>query len=199
MEREQTCGREFCVKTKSRRLRTRARLRKARNFPCPDIRERSCSSSLCTLADCENDVLRRRRELTRRRKFAQMVQNVVGIDREEKALIEKEQRRQICTIGRRMYARGLVVAAEGNLSVRLDAERIIVTPSGACKGHLASEDLLVTDLNGNVLSGKRRPSSEMQMHLLYYRSRPSVRISEPVLDPRITGGSHESKTSRIGG
>jgi hypothetical protein len=122
--------------------------------------------SLCTLADCEDDVLTRRRELPRQREFAPMVQNVVGIDREEKTLIEKEQRRKICTIGPRMYARGLVVAAQGNLSVRLDAERIIVTPSGACKGHLASEDLLVTDVNGNVLSGKRRPSSEMQMHLL---------------------------------
>ena len=103
-----------------------------------------------------------------------MVQNVLGIDREEKALIVKQQRRQICTIGRRMYARGLVVAAEGNLSVRLDANRIIVTPSGACKGRLASEDLVVIDLNGNVLRGRGRPSSEIQMHLLYYRSRPDV-------------------------
>jgi L-fuculose-phosphate aldolase len=116
-----------------------------------------------------------------------MVQNVVGIDREDKALIEKEQRRQICTIGRRMYARGLVVAAEGNLSVRLDAERIIVTPSGACKGHLASEDMVVTDRNGNVLSGKGRPSSEMQMHLLYYRSRPDVRAICHAHPPTATG------------
>jgi L-fuculose-phosphate aldolase len=116
-----------------------------------------------------------------------MVHDVVGIDREEKSLIEKEQSRQICTIGRRMYARGLVVAAEGNLSVRLDAERIIVTPAGACKGDLEPDDLLVTDPNGNVLSGKRNPSSEIQMHLLYYRTRPDVGAICHAHPPTATG------------
>lgn len=129
----------------------------------------------------------RRNRVLPRRQFAPMVQDVVEIDREDKVMIEKEHRRQICTIGRRMYARGLVVAAEGNLSVRLDAERIIVTPSGACKGHLASEDLVVIDPNGNVLGGKQRPSSEMQMHLLYYRSRPDVRAICHAHPPTATG------------
>jgi L-fuculose-phosphate aldolase len=90
-------------------------------------------------------------------------------------LMEKQQRREICTIGRRMYERGLVVATEGNLSVRLDAHRILVTPAGCCKGRLASRDILVTDLSGRVIRGKGRPSSEMQMHLLYYHARPDVR------------------------
>jgi L-fuculose-phosphate aldolase len=116
-----------------------------------------------------------------------MVHNVVGFDREEKSLTEKEQRHRICTIGRKMYARALVVAAEGNLSVRLDAERIIVTPSGACKGDLEPDDLLVTDLNGNVLSGNRNPSSEIRMHLLYYRSRPDVRAICHAHPPTATG------------
>jgi L-fuculose-phosphate aldolase len=88
---------------------------------------------------------------------------------------ENQIRREICRIGRWMYDRSLVVANEGNLSVRLDGDRIIVTPAGACKGHLAPEDLLVTDLNGVVVSGTGRPSSEIRMHLLYYRSRPDVR------------------------
>jgi L-fuculose-phosphate aldolase len=119
-----------------------------------------------------------------------MVHKIVEINeinREDKALIEKEERRQICVIGSRMYARGLVVAAEGNLSVRLDAERIIVTPSGACKGYLASEDLLITDVNGNILRGKGRASSEIQMHLLYYRSRPDVRAVCHAHPPTATG------------
>jgi L-fuculose-phosphate aldolase len=96
-------------------------------------------------------------------------------------------RRQICRIGRWMYSRGHVVANEGNLSVRLDEHRILVTPSGKCKGRLGTEDLLVTDLTGEVISGAGRPSSEMQMHLLYYRSRPDVRAICHAHPPTATG------------
>ena len=81
----------------------------------------------------------------------------------------------ICETGRKMYARGLVVACEGNLSIRLDWNRILVTPAGACKGSLAPEDLLVTDLDGAVLGGTGRPSTELHMHLCYYRLRSDVR------------------------
>ena len=100
---------------------------------------------------------------------------------------ERELRRQICKTGRKMYAHGFVVACEGNLSVRLDRDRILVTPAGACKGHLGPEDLLVTDLNGVVLCGTRRPSTEMLMHLLYYRLRPEVRAVCHAHPPIATG------------
>lgn len=84
-------------------------------------------------------------------------------------------RRGICRVGRWMYRQGFVVAAEGNLSVRLDADRVLVTPAGACKGRLQPDDLVVTDIEGNLVSGTGHPSSEVQMHLLYYRLRPDVR------------------------
>jgi L-fuculose-phosphate aldolase len=87
---------------------------------------------------------------------------------------EMQHRRHICRIGRWMYTRGHVVASEGNLSVRLDEQRILVTPSGTCKGRLKPEGLLITDLSGEVICGTGRPSSEMLMHLLYYRCRPDV-------------------------
>jgi L-fuculose-phosphate aldolase len=116
-----------------------------------------------------------------------MIQEVLEIDRGGTLPIEMELRRQICAIGRRMYARGLVVAAEGNLSVRLDTERILVTPAGCCKGDLAPEDLLIIDLNGKILGGLQRPSSEMQMHLLYYRSRSDVRAICHAHPPTATG------------
>jgi L-fuculose-phosphate aldolase len=73
-----------------------------------------------------------------------------------------------------MYEREFVVACEGNLSVRLNPEQVLVTPAGACKGHLAPDDLVITDLSGQVIRDTRRPSSEILMHLLYYRSRPDV-------------------------
>jgi L-fuculose-phosphate aldolase len=100
---------------------------------------------------------------------------------------DRRHRREICKIGRWMYTRGYVVANEGNLSVRLDEDRILVTPSGACKGRLAPEDLLITDLSGDVVFGSGRPSSELLMHLLYYRSRSDVRAICHAHPPTATG------------
>ena len=101
--------------------------------------------------------------------------------------IEHELRRQICETGRRMYAGGHVVACEGNLSARLDRGRILMTPAGACKGYLAPDDLLVVDLTGAVLSGSGQPSTEILMHLLYYRLRPDVRAVCHAHPPTATG------------
>jgi L-fuculose-phosphate aldolase len=100
---------------------------------------------------------------------------------------EKQRRRQICRVGRWLYSRGLVVANEGNLSVRLDERRILVTPSGKCKGRMAPEELLVTDLSGEVIHGAGRPSSEILMHLLFYRSRPDVHAICHAHPPTATG------------
>jgi len=105
---------------------------------------------------------------------------------EVKSKTENQLRREICRIGRWMYARGYVVASEGNLSIRLNEGQILVTPAGACKG-LALDDLLITDLNGDVVSGAGRPSSEIQMHLLYYHSRPDVRAICHAHPPTATG------------
>lgn len=100
---------------------------------------------------------------------------------------DKEHRQSICKIGRWMYSKGFVVANEGNLSVRLDQERILVTPSGTCKGRLKLEQLLITDLSGEVVCGTGCPSSEMLMHLLYYRSRPDVGAICHAHPPTATG------------
>lgn len=100
---------------------------------------------------------------------------------------ENELRSQICEIGRNMYRSGLVVAREGNLSARLDQDRILVTPAGVCKGDLAPRALLVTDMNGNVRCGTGRPSSEILMHLLFYRLRPDVNAVCHAHPPTATG------------
>jgi L-fuculose-phosphate aldolase len=100
---------------------------------------------------------------------------------------DTKYRRQVCRVGRWMYRQGFVVASQGNLSVRLDADRILITPAGACKGRLLLDDLMITDLEGTVLAGAGRPSSEMQMHLLYYRLRPDVRAVCHAHPPTATG------------
>lgn len=86
-----------------------------------------------------------------------------------------------------MYRSGLVVACEGNLSARLDQDRILVTPAGVCKGDLAPQALLVTDLNGIIRCGTGRPSSEILMHLLFYRLRPDVKAVCHAHPPTATG------------
>ncbi len=89
---------------------------------------------------------------------------------------EKTAREEICEIGRRMYARKLVAANDGNLSVRLDEDRFLCTPTGVSKGFMTPESLCLVDRDGNVLagSGDGRPSTEIQMHLRVYAKRPDV-------------------------
>src|SRR6266403_2487895 len=100
---------------------------------------------------------------------------------------EEGLRREICAIGRWMYERGFIVAAEGNLSVRLDDRRILTTPTCMNKGMLGPEDLVITDLEGRQLGGGRKASSEMAMHLLFYRMRPDVNAICHAHPPTATG------------
>lgn len=83
-------------------------------------------------------------------------------------------KQEMCEIGRRMYERGLVSAFEGNLSVRLAPDRLLCTPSLMCKGFLKPEDLCVVDMTGKQLSGERKRSSEIFLHLGIYRERPEA-------------------------
>lgn len=100
---------------------------------------------------------------------------------------ENELRHDLCVAGRWLYERGFAVGTEGNLSVRLDAERVLTTPCGACKGRMAPEDLVITDLEGRRLAGDCSPSSELSMHLLFYRLRFDVRAICHAHPPIATG------------
>lgn len=84
------------------------------------------------------------------------------------------QRVEICQVGKLLYDRGYVVSNDGNLSLRVAPDRLLVTPSGVGKGRMTPDMLVVTDLEGNVLEGDRHPSSETKMHLEVYRCHPDV-------------------------
>lgn len=101
--------------------------------------------------------------------------------------IEISQREEICRVGAWMYERGFIVAKEGNLSVRLSSERILITPSGVCKGMLTPAQLLAVNPRGEILLGDGEPSSEMAMHLMFYRMRPDVRAVCHAHPPEATG------------
>lgn len=87
---------------------------------------------------------------------------------------EEEHRCEICVAGRWMYEREFIVAGEGNISVRLQDGNILTTPACMNKGMLRPEDLVVTDPGGRQLFGARRASTELAMHLLFYRLRKDV-------------------------
>ena len=77
-------------------------------------------------------------------------------------------------VGRRLWDRGFIAGTCGNFSARLDDTHILSTPAGLAKGRLTPDDLVVTDLEGNVISGRRRPSSELRIHMAAYRLRPEI-------------------------
>jgi L-fuculose-phosphate aldolase len=83
-------------------------------------------------------------------------------------------RKTIADIGRRLAERGMVAGTEGNISVRLDDDRIMVTPSGLPKGRLEPDDMVIVDENGKKLQGRCEATSELPMHLFVYRSRPEI-------------------------
>ena len=91
-------------------------------------------------------------------------------------LAQQELRRAIVDVGRRMWQRELVSANDGNISVRLDANRVLFTPTMVSKGAMTEGMLAITDLDGALLDPGTGggPSSERRMHLGIYREDPSV-------------------------
>jgi len=96
-------------------------------------------------------------------------------------------RADIVEIGRRMYARGYTASNDGNISVRLGPDRLLMTPKSVCKGFMTPDMMCVTDLSGKKVSGDRDPSSEALMHLEVYRQRPDVNAVVHAHPPTATG------------
>ncbi len=76
---------------------------------------------------------------------------------------------------RRLFTHGYSVANDGNSSVRIEKNRVLITPSGLEKSSLRPHDMVVIDLNGKVVAGKHLPSSELLLHLGVYCARPDIK------------------------
>ncbi len=100
---------------------------------------------------------------------------------------EPQLRADIVEVGRRMYARGYTASNDGNISVRLGSNRLLMTPKSVCKGFMTPDMMCVTDLDGRKLQGDRDPSSEMLMHLEVYRQRPDAQAVVHAHPPTATG------------
>jgi L-fuculose-phosphate aldolase len=83
-------------------------------------------------------------------------------------------KREVCEIGRRIYNKGFAAGNDGNITYRLAKNKVLCTPTLISKGAMKPEDLCIVDMQGKQLSGKRKPSSEIRLHLTILRERPDV-------------------------
>ncbi|PIE33449.1 aldolase [candidate division KSB3 bacterium] len=98
-----------------------------------------------------------------------------------------EHKVDIVTVGKMMYERRYIIAGDGNLSIRLDENTILATPTTLCKGLLAPDQIVKLDIEGNVLDGEYQPSSEIKMHLAAYQTRPDISAVVHAHPPISTG------------
>jgi L-fuculose-phosphate aldolase len=89
-------------------------------------------------------------------------------------LAEDEARAQLVACGRDLLARGLLSQTSGNLSIRLPGGQVLITPSSMEYDLIEPSDIVLISLDGEVISGKRPPSSETPLHCLVYAERPDV-------------------------
>lgn len=87
---------------------------------------------------------------------------------------EAALRKEMVEFGVKAYQHGFVTETEGNISARVDKGRVLVSPSHIPYEQRTTEDMVLLDLEGNVLKGERRPTSEHRLHLAIYRAREDV-------------------------
>src|SRR5258706_13724595 len=100
---------------------------------------------------------------------------------------ERKHREEIVRYGRMLHERGFVAAMDGNLSVRLDDERILVTPTCVSKGAMKARDMVIVDREGTRVAGRRNVTSEIGMHVLIYSMRPDIQAIVHAHPPTATG------------
>lgn len=89
---------------------------------------------------------------------------------------EEQIKELICEVGRRMYQRNMAAANDGNISVKLNDDEILCTPTGVSKGFMMPHYICKIDGRGMLIEANDgfRPSSEIKMHLRVYDKRPDV-------------------------
>lgn len=81
----------------------------------------------------------------------------------------RDAARDIVRCCRRLWEAGLIAGADGNVSVRLGRDRLLVTPRGLHKAELTTRDLVEVSLSGSHRRGSRRATTELDLHLRAYR------------------------------
>ncbi len=100
---------------------------------------------------------------------------------------DRELRQDIVDIGKLVYQKGWVAANDGNITIRMDPEHILATPTGISKGMMHVDDLIIVDHKGNKLEGRRECTSEILMHCTIYNMRPDIHSVVHAHPPVSTG------------
>lgn len=91
-------------------------------------------------------------------------------------MLMRAEREALVDYGKKLSLEGLCPGTSGNLSVYdPDSGFMAITPSGLNYFETCPEDIVITDLSGNIADGGRRPSSELNLHAAFYRAKPEAR------------------------
>src|SRR4051794_28368600 len=93
----------------------------------------------------------------------------------EKFFSDEDAKEMICEIGKRMYNKGFVASNDGNISIKCSENTIWATPTGVSKGFMIPEMMVKLTLDGEILEGDNKPSSEIKMHLRVYNENKEVK------------------------
>src|SRR3972149_5816840 len=84
-------------------------------------------------------------------------------------------KQEICDIGDRVYKRGFAAANDGNISYRIAENQVVCTPTMISKGFMKPDDLCIVDMEGKQISGSRKRTSEIMLHIAIMKERPEVK------------------------
>lgn len=87
----------------------------------------------------------------------------------------RDLRQQMLHYSQLVYEKGWVANHDGNLTARQSGDRLLATPTAMSKADIREQDLIVVDLQGQKVSGRRRPFSELALHSAIYEKRPDVK------------------------
>lgn len=91
-------------------------------------------------------------------------------------MLLEDLREQVVAVGMEALERGIVHGTAGNMSVRdVESGLIAISPSGIPYPEVAPADVVIVDVEGSVIDGRRKPSSETPLHTMVMRARPDIR------------------------
>jgi len=103
-------------------------------------------------------------------------------------VLEINLKENLLKLGKEMYTLGLVAGTSGNVSVyNEELDIMIITPSSVSYDEMDIEDLVILKLDGKIVSGERKPSSEWKMHAKIYKDRSDVKCVVHTHSPYATG------------
>ncbi|NSW94490.1 MAG: class II aldolase/adducin family protein [Bacteroidales bacterium] len=87
----------------------------------------------------------------------------------------KKERREVARFMKRLYRQGLTTTSGGNISLKVNDDIVLITPSATDKGRMKWKDVGIMNLDGKNLTPELKPSIEHEMHLSIYRKKTQIR------------------------